>query len=255
MTARLPWQPPERRREDKAAGRREWAASRAWRQRVCSGAPAPAPPRPGPRAAAANSSPVRDHSGGHGRNGHSCENKTWGKKGERSQLRQMCREDLETPPPPAGSSRPPPRPVASRAPGPGAASDYCEGLDALGAAGRAWAGDWAGDRAPGEPWNRLRGTSTQGLRVALNGDGISTPHRKPFTPSHHPRISQILGPFCSWDHLNFSGLKCKPTETPIDRSLFHCLVTCPENGPAPFPPRKHNFKGNSTLGLPRQTYQ
>lgn len=84
MTARLPWQPPERRREDKAAGRREWAASRAWRQRVCSGAPTPAPPRPGPRAAAAataaNSSPVRDHSGGHGRNGHSCENKTGGEE-------------------------------------------------------------------------------------------------------------------------------------------------------------------------------
>lgn len=94
MTARLPWQPPERRREDKAAGRREWAASRAWRQRVCSGAPTPAPPRPGPLAAAAtaaaNSSPVRDHSGGHGRNGHSCENKTGGGGGGRKASAPNC---------------------------------------------------------------------------------------------------------------------------------------------------------------------
>lgn len=170
MTARLPWQPPERRREDKAAGRREWAASRAWRQRVCSGAPAPAPPRPGPRAAAAataaNSSPVRDHSGGHGRNGHSCENKTGGKKGERSQLRQMCREDLEDPPPapadPAGSSRPPLHHAgiakAARPAQPGAASDYCEELVALGAGG----GAWGGDRGR-EPWNQGGGTSRAGV--------------------------------------------------------------------------------------------
>lgn len=160
MTARLPWQPPERRREDKAAGRREWAASRAWRQRVCSGAPTPAPPRPGPRAAAANSSPVRDHSGGHGRNGHSCENKTEGKKGERSQLRQMCREDLETPPPPTGSSprvpTPPPPPLlaASRAPDP----------KLLLITARGWT-RWERQAAPGmaiegEPWRWVRTSRT-----------------------------------------------------------------------------------------------
>lgn len=111
----MPWQPPERRREDKAAGRREWAASRAWRQRVCSRAPAPAPPRPGPRAAAAaaaHSSPVRARSGGHGRDGHSWENKTGGKRGERSPARQMCREDLETPPPPHPTSAFPQAPPA-----------------------------------------------------------------------------------------------------------------------------------------------
>lgn len=165
MTARLPWQPPERRREDKAAGRREWAASRAWRQRVCSGAPAPAPPRPGPRAAAAaaaNSSPVRDHSGGHGRNGHSCENKTEGKKGESSQLRQMCREDLETRPRRAGSSRSPPPPPPPRGItqgwkprwlGPRPASDY-----------RAWPGHGGGSGGPVAGPGLLRRGS-----VALSG--------------------------------------------------------------------------------------
>lgn len=135
MTARLPWQPPERRREDKAAGRREWAASRAWRQRVCSRAPAPAPPRPGPRAAAAaaaHSSPVRARSGGHGRDGRSWENKTGGKRGERSPARQMCREDLETPPPPQPPPLPSrrllPPPVASR--GAGGGGRNCKGRPA-----------------------------------------------------------------------------------------------------------------------------
>lgn len=170
----MPWQPPERRREDKAAGRREWAASRAWRQRVCSRAPAPAPPRPGPRAAAAaaaHSSPVRARSGGHGRDGRSWENKTRGKRGERSPARQMCREDLETPPPPqpppclpAGSSRPQLH-HAGRGVGvaiakavrpawrarPGAASHYREGPVALGAGGR------AGVETEGvKPWNQVR---------------------------------------------------------------------------------------------------
>lgn len=59
--------------------------------------------------------------------------KPGGNKGERSQLRQMCKEDLETPPAPRCVTRAVP----------GAAADDCEGLDALRATGRAWAGDSA----------------------------------------------------------------------------------------------------------------
>lgn len=65
--------------------------------------------------------------------------KPGGNKGERSQLRQMCKEDLETRPPPKA---PPASRCVTRAV-PGAAADDCEGLDALRATGRAWAGDSA----------------------------------------------------------------------------------------------------------------
>lgn len=219
MTARLPWQPPERRREDKAAGRREWAASRAWRQRVCSGAPAPAPPRPGPRAAAAHPSPVREHPGGHGRNGHSCADKTGGRKASARNCAR-CAGGPRPPAPTPGASRGDRTggPEAPRA-RPGAASDYGGGLHTPGAAGRA--GMETEGLTPEPAWGNFQGghVAFSGGRPGerAEGTGDPHPHRKPFTPSRHPRIAHIQGPLCSWDRLNFRGLTCKPAETPIDR--------------------------------------